>query len=112
MINKLCPVDGCTQPHAAKVIAAANQPPVYAVPAAAVPPGTPLDDFPTFARAVGIDVMARAITDWSQESAAEMRRLMREHLQTHDVDEFVDTINRLETELAQYEGGVRPHQHR
>lgn len=82
----LCPVDHCPQPHAADVRDALNSPPVLRIRA-----GVPLD------RALDEGIRAQVL-----EQSGQVERILREHLESHNVFEFVDTIRRLEKELLEH----------
>jgi hypothetical protein len=41
-----------------------------------------------------------------------LKAILRQHLETHDVFEWVDTVLRLNQELAQQHSGIRPHVYR
>lgn len=47
-----------------------------------------------------------------EKNAGHIKSVLREHLQTHDVFEWVDTVLRLNQALAQQHSGIRPHVYR
>lgn len=49
------------------------------------------------------------ISRHAMERARETERVLREHLESHDVLDFLRTIKRLENDLAQQGSGIRPH---
>lgn len=44
--------------------------------------------------------------------AKEMEAVLRDHLDSHDVLDFLRTIQRLNQDLAQFNSGIRPHVYR
>lgn len=50
-----------------------------------------------------------AITRAAKLDVEQMQAKIREHLQTHDVLDFLTTIERLASDLAQQGSGIRPH---
>lgn len=88
-ILQLCPVDGCD----------------WEFDPLLLPP--PRIELPADTRLA--DVLDTAITASAVESARATEKILRDHLETHDVVDFVRTIHRLQQELAQFDGGVRPH---
>lgn len=92
----LCPVDGCPQPHFEDVWRAVNTPGPITVPAPAH--GAP-----------GRDAVTAAITAAAVARGRAIENILRAHLETHDVLDFVRTIHRLRCESEQHHGGIRPH---
>jgi hypothetical protein len=95
----LCPLDGCTQPHAARLRALLD---------------TPLSKIPIRMDAIrrgGIDgALSRAVVEASAARNRAVEEVLRKHYaEDHDVLDYLRTIHRLQCELAGYESGIRPH---
>lgn len=61
--------------------------------------------------AIGPDLDA-ALTANAKASTQAMEATLREHMETHDVVDFLRTIQRLNQDLAQGHSGIRPHVYR
>lgn len=48
----------------------------------------------------------------AMERGREIERVLREHLESHDVLDFLRTIRRLSNDIAQQDSGIRPHVYR
>lgn len=48
----------------------------------------------------------------AMERGKEIERVLREHLESHDVLDFLRTIHRLNNDLTQVDCGIRPHVYR
>ncbi len=90
----LCPVDGCDHDLAADIEATPNAPLHVR------------SDLP-FSEAI-----TEATNQASRENGKAHEAKLREHLETHDVMDWMRTVRRLEQALAQHYGGVRPHVYR
>lgn len=56
--------------------------------------------------------VSEGISAAATASAKETERVLRDHLESHDVLDFVRTIHRLNNDLAQVNSGIRPHVYR
>lgn len=80
----LCPVDGCT----------------WQLDELALPPTRIV---------VGAVSLDEALTASARVSAQATEAMLREHMDTHDVFDFLRTIQRLNQDLYQGQSGIRPH---
>jgi hypothetical protein len=55
------------------------------------------------------DTIDDAISRASRDRAAELEVILREHAESHDVLDYLRTIQRLNADLAQQGSGIRPH---
>lgn len=85
-----CPVDGCGWHHDGDW---ANMPPRLLV-RQELSPGETLD---------------LVLTQAAREAAAAVDAVLREHLESHDVVDWLRTVQRLRMELGQYESDIQPH---
>jgi hypothetical protein len=60
----------------------------------------------------GQEAINAAVNEVALRRARETEAVIREHLESHDVLDWVRTVQRLQMELAQIDGGIRPHVYR
>lgn len=104
-----CPVDGCDWTYQMKDL----PPPVplvfpYPLAAAAVC-GQAMN---AAAAEEQRKMVSAAIGASAQKHSALVEGALREHLESHDVQDFVRTIDQLKCDLYQQHSGIRPHTYR
>lgn len=67
------------------------------------------DRLPPMRLMVGAGGLDEAFAAMTKKNAEATERILREHLESHELLDFVRTIHHLQCTIAGYESGIRPH---